>query len=122
MTTWRHPSDHPPKDTPVLAEYHEYGREDMPIASHVVWWRDGCWRPYPEVIGDAFVKRWRFLDDESAVVANLMAERAEMIDALMIFTRHYEKWMDEYPDDWEASTFSPVTLGQLRAAMKLVGL
>lgn len=44
-----------------------------------------------------------------------------LANSLAVFTKHYDKrWMDNWGDDDQSSTFSLHTFGQLREALKVL--
>jgi len=63
---------------------------------------------------------WRFWSTKASALAVRNAElEKRLADAERVmspFIRHYEPWMDRWPDDEESSTFPRHTFGQLRAA------
>ncbi|CAB4187839.1 hypothetical protein UFOVP1166_1, partial [uncultured Caudovirales phage] len=44
------------------------------------------------------------------------------VEALSVFVRHYEPWMDDHADGDQVSTFARHTFGQLRAARAILSL
>lgn len=58
--TWFPPDVTPTDETPVVAEYREWGMPYGKKRTHTVWWFNGGWRCYPETGGYAYVDRWRY--------------------------------------------------------------
>lgn len=55
---WRDMSN-APHEVPIIAQYYEWNVPTRALAEHVVWFRRGSWRPWPQVTGDAYADRWK---------------------------------------------------------------
>lgn len=57
---------------------------------------------------------------ENRMTASMLRYAASEIEALRnaleVFIKHYEPWMDKYPDDTQSSSYSIHTFGDIRKA------
>lgn len=60
------------------------------------------------------------LDQHSTALINSQFLIVDLQNALRIFVRHYEPWMDHHADDMQVSTFARHTFGELRKAKALL--
>lgn len=62
----------------------------------------------------------RRLDQHGTALVNSQFLIVDLQNALRIFVRHYEPWMDRHADELEVSSFARHTFGDLRKARALL--